>query len=329
MIIICGPTATGKTNLGLKIASVFNTEIISADSRQIYKYLNIGTSKPSGIWQQKNSVYSVKSIPYHLVDFLQPDKIFSAGDFVKISKTIIKELKKKNKIPVIAGGTGFYIKSLVDGIDKLPTRNQKIRENLEELQKKFGGEYLYQQLKIVDPVSAQKIHPNNIQRIIRALEVYQITGKPISYFHRITSPLPLSPPLPLSILWRGIKGEVNENIIMIGLLPQRVILYKKIEERVRTILETGMIEETKKLLEKKFSQDYPALKSLGYKHILKYLKNQLSYDKMKELITVDTKHYAKRQITWFKKDNRIKWFEDGESTDSWSEIFQYIKSRIK
>jgi len=291
MIIITGPTGSGKTDLGIKLAKEINGEIISADSRQVYKYLKVGTSKPDGIW--KNGKYYVNNIPHHLIDILSPDTVFSTGDFVRLSKSIITDIEKNNKIPIIVGGTGLYIRSLIEGLTKLPPRNNEIRMKLNQLVENFGKEYLYNLLYNIDKEKAEQIHPNNISRIIRALEVYYLTGKPISRLYK-----------------EELKdGLNNRNICYFSILYPRDVLYKHIESRVIYMLNNGMIEETINLLSKGFSENCPALQSLGYKYVIQFINKKINYSEMQQYITRDTKHYIKRQMTWFKKEKNINWID--------------------
>lgn len=295
MIVIVGPTGSGKTEFGIRLAKTINGEIVSADSRQIYKYLSTGTSKPEGTWKLENGKcnYFVDGTAYHLVDFLDPDAVFSAGDFVRMAKDIIGKAVLNKKIPVLVGGTGLYIKSLIDGITKLPPRNEAIRKKLYGMAEKHGNDYLYGQLVKVDREKADTIHPHNLPRIIRALEVYHATGVPISKWYAQE---------PKEML-------CNENTVFIGMFWPRQLLYGHIEKRIRNMLETGMIEETKNLLSSGYAENCPGLQSLGYKYVIQYLKNNITRDEMHKLIFRDTCHYIKRQMTWFRKDNRIKWID--------------------
>jgi len=288
-LVIVGATATGKTSVAIKLAKKISGEIISADSRQIYKYLTVGTAKPQGY-----------DIPYHLVDFLEPKEKFSAGEFVRLAEEFIEKIAARGKQPIIVGGTGLYIKTLIDGIVRLPSADEKLRQKLHKLVETRGKKHLHMLLKKFDPASAEKIHPNNTVRIIRALEVYYLTGKPISHWHKIHSCH--SEP--------AVAGEESRfQFKIFGLEWQRDVLYERINNRVNWMLDNGMIEETRKLIKKGYQKDCPALQSLGYKWVLDYLENKIDYNKMQQLIMRDTRHYAKRQRTWFKKDKRINWIK--------------------
>jgi len=293
MIIICGPTATGKTFFGLELAKRINGEIISADSRQIYKYLTVGTAKPSGKWI--NNFYTVDGIFYHLVDFLNPDETFNVGDFVDRCEILISDIKKRNRIPIIVGGTGLYIKSLIYGLSELPEKNTEIRNKLFKISLEKGREYLYKKLQNIDHKISQKIHPNNIHRIIRALEVYELTGVPMS-----------------ELIKQKQKNRLKEKFLLLGLYLKRNILYDRIVKRTQEMLRNGFIEETEKVLKLGFKENSCGFQSLGYKYVIEYLKKQINYDEMFKKIVLDTKHYAKRQNTWFKSDKNIVWFDVGD-----------------
>ncbi|MFH1380262.1 MAG: tRNA (adenosine(37)-N6)-dimethylallyltransferase MiaA, partial [bacterium] len=221
IIIIAGPTASGKTDFAIKCAQKLNGEIISADSRQIYRYLALGTAQPTD--KQR------KAVRHHLIDFLEPDRIFDTGTFVRLANQTIQNILKRGKRPIIVGGTGLYIKALVDGLAPLPQRDERIREKLQNFIQKKGLANLYNWLLKIDPETAEKIDPKNPARIIRAMEVYLITGKGMAYHHNKTKP-----------------SEYSFN--MIGLNPSKDILMKRIVKRTSRMLKDGMIEETKKLL---------------------------------------------------------------------------------
>jgi len=291
MIIICGPTASGKTELAYKLAEKINIEIISADSRQIYKYLSVGTAKPAGKWV--NDRYIAGNLPYHLVDFINPDQQFNAGEFVTRSKELINKIESEKKVPVIVGGTGLYIKSLIDGLSVLPEKNDIIRSRLQQLADKNGPKYLHDMLVRIDPVSAKKIHENNIHRLIRTIEVYELTGKPISELHKIKN-----------------KNFSDNSYIYIGLFPGKAELHERIENRIKVMLETGILEETRNIIKMGYPETCSGLQSVGYKYIIMYLKKLISYDIMLKNIITDTKHYAKRQLTWFNGDKRIIWINN-------------------
>lgn len=282
LIIIIGPTASGKSAVAFELAKLIDGEIISCDSMQIYKYLNIGTAKPSRAQR--------RSIPHHVIDICYPDESFSAGEFQKCAEKAITKILKKNKIPILVGGTGLYVKTITDGLCPSPPRDSSLRSTFKNLIKKHGGEYLYKKLKRVDPISAKNIHPHNIKRIERALEVYEITGLPLSLWHKNTT-----------------KPSYKTRIF--GLSWNREILYKKINKRVHDMIEHGFVAEVKKLLAKGYSPNLHSLSSLGYRQIVQFLEGTYTLTEAVNLIQRDTRRYAKRQMTWWRKDKNIRWIK--------------------
>jgi tRNA dimethylallyltransferase len=285
LVVICGPTGVGKTELSIELAKKIKGEIICADSRQIYKYLNIGTAKP-----EKNKM---QEVPHHLFDYLEPDQEYSVAEYKKDVERIIEEIKKRGKIPILVGGTGLYIKAVVDGLSlKEVEKNKEIRENLKKIAEEKGNIFLHNLLKEKDEISSKKIHPSDLKRIIRALEVIEITGKKFSSFE--------------NNLW---EKKEKYKTKMIGLICKRETLYKKIEERVEKMLEKGLVEEVKFLLKKGYSENLNSFNTIGYKQVVDFLKGCYNFEEMKRIIKRETKHYAKRQLTWFKKDKRIIWID--------------------
>jgi tRNA dimethylallyltransferase len=281
VIVIVGPTCSGKTYLSLRLASMRNSEIISADSRQIFRLLNIGTAKPT--------IDQLKSVKHHFIDELNPDDEFNASMFAEEAEIICKKLFSQKKIPIVVGGSGLYIKALVDGISESADSNNKIREELLELRKKFGNDHLHEELKKVDNISASKMLPQNWKRVIRALEVFRLTGKPI---------------------WQHHKNQVSSNDFnyrQIGLLWDRKSLYQNIEHRVDEMIDSGLLEEVSSILNCGYSKDLNSLNTVGYKEIIQYLDGEFSIDRAIELIKRNTRRYAKRQMTWFNADRRIEW----------------------
>jgi tRNA dimethylallyltransferase len=303
--IILGPTSVGKTEVAVDLKGYLPIEIISADSRQIYKYLTVGTNKPQGSWvnvSNLGNVYIYKNVYYHLVDFIEPDEEYNAGRFYEDASFCIKKILNRGNIPLVVGGTGLYIKTLTDGISILPKRSKEIRENLQQLLNLYGREYLYTLLLKYDPQRAKEIHPNNVQRIIRSLEIIMQTGEP---FSKLVKKMPRTK---------------SYNVILVGLYLSRDKLKNNILKRTEWMFKNGIIEETKNLLEKGYSKDIPALTSIGYKWIIKYLNKEIDINTAKDNFIKDTLNYAKRQMVWFKKDERIKWINcDDLSYDEISE----------
>ena len=286
-IIIAGPTGSGKTLVAAELALMAGGEIISADSRQVYKYLDAGTNKSGTL--DKNGMRVFKGVKQHLTDILEPGEHFSAGSFAEKASEKITSLKNSKLTPIIAGGTGLYIKSLVDGLAPMPEQNPEIRENLAAALKKYGKEHLYKKLKSVDPQAAEK-NRGNPQRIIRALEVFLITGIPITELHKNTKPS-------------------KEKFVQFGLRWEKAELYPMLDGRCVKMAGSGMIDETKKVLEMGFDGGCPALESLGYNRIVDFLKGSITLDTAIEAFKTDTRHYAKRQMTWFNKDKRVNWID--------------------
>jgi tRNA dimethylallyltransferase len=276
IVVISGPTASGKTKMAVEFCKKYNGEIISCDSRQVYKYLDIGTNK-EGIFLE-NDIREVDGIVQHLTDIVTPDKSYSADEFKTQADSKIKEIQNKDKIPVIVGGTGLYIKALLYGLDDMPKTNETLRAQL----KKLSQDKLYDELMKLDIESAQK-NKSNPQRLIRALEISIISGKTVK---------------------EHIKPKSKRyNFKHFSIVVPIEKLYSRINNRCKHMIENGMIDETKKVLSLGFSKKCPALSSIGYRHIVKYLDNQISKEEMILEFSKDTRHYAKRQNTWFRTQN--------------------------
>lgn len=282
LVIICGPTATNKSEIALKLSQKINGEIIISDSRQIYKYFDIGTAKPT--------IEEQKITPHHLLDICEPDNTYTVAQYQKDALDAINNIINKVKIPMMVGGTGLYIKAIIDGF-KIPKvlPDEKIRKNLKSIVVEQGSLYLYEQLKKVDLKAANKIHPNDVFRIIRALEVYYTTGKPISD------------------LW---QKEINTRykLFYIAINTSKEVLKQRIALRIENMIQNGLIDEVKWLI-KKYSYSLPLLYTLNYREICEYLKEKISLEDAKKLMEKNTKKYAKQQLTWFRADERITWWE--------------------
>lgn len=289
ILVLVGPTASGKTALGVALAKALDGEIISADSMQIYREMDIGTAKVT--------TKEMQGVPHHLVDCVSPAEDFSVARFKAAALAAIAEILARGKLPIIVGGTGLYINSLT-----LPWDFQKndgsetIRKRLEAEAETFGKEALYERLKSVDPVSAQMIHPNNLKRVIRALEIFEINGKPKSYFDEQTK-----------------QQEVPYDYWLLGLNWSREVLYERINRRIDIMVESGLIEETQRLIERGYDWNLTALKAIGYKELRPYLEGEMPLKEALTLLKRDSRHYAKRQLTWFRKDARIHWIEMNEA----------------
>jgi len=284
ILAILGPTASGKTKVSLEIADILKGEIISADSRQIYRFMDIGTAKPD--------LEERKKIPHHLIDIVNPDEYFSAADYSTKAREAIKNILGRGKVPVVVGGAGLYLRALFKGIFKGPGKDEKLRSELKEKARKCGVEFLFNELGKKDSEAAKKIGPHNLVRIIRALEVYELTGKKISDLQK--------------------KGEYppeEHNFVKIGLELDREHLYQRIDQRVEQMIKAGLVDEVKSLKEKGYDLRFAPLKTFGYKEIFHFLDGKMSLDEAVQNIKLETRHYAKRQITWFKKEEGIFWID--------------------
>jgi len=295
VIVIAGPTATGKTALAVELAIKVGGEVVSADSMQIYRKMDIGTAKPT--------MEERRGIPHHMIDIVDPDEEFSVAQFKSAADSCIREIIGRGKVPIVAGGTGLYINSLVYNISFSDTTSDwDYREELSELALKQGPQVLHKMLEEIDPESARTIHPNNVKRVIRALEVYKTTGKPISAHKEVSREIP--PPYDYKIF---------------GLELSRDTLYSRIEERVDKMMEMGLYEEVEGLLKSGYSPDLVSLQGIGYKEIIAAIRGDYSLNTAIEEIKKGTRHLAKRQITWFKKTEGLKWI-DAEKMDLWAMI---------
>jgi len=273
----------GKTDIAMQIAERISGEIVSADSRQIYKHLNIGTTKPSNIQRRK--------IPFHLIDFVEPEENYSCGQFARDAEMKIDEILKRKKIPIVCGGTGLYIRALFHPLDNLPRSDAKTKERLNEILQRHGIDYMYGKLQRIDPSWAERIKPRDKQRIMRGIEVFEITGKPMS---EMTGKRKISAKFPP---------------YYIGLRLQRDVLYCRINNRFEQMLSHGLVKETESLLKKGFNPESSALRAIGYKEITAYLQGAMSLDEAVERAKRRTRNYAKRQMTWFNKIPSIVWHD--------------------
>lgn len=300
VIVIAGPTCSGKTSVSIDLSKHFPSEIISADSRQIYKFLDIGTAKPTG--------GELKAVKHHLIDCFTPDQEYNASKFEMDSIRLVEELFKAGKTPIVAGGSGLYIKALIDGIFNSADTDEELRADYLEKRKNLGDEYLYEELKKVDPESASKMLPQNWKRVIRALEVFHLTGVPIWK------------------LQENYKRDISFSFIQFGLNWRRELLYKRIEARVDRMIEQGLIEETKKVLSMGYGKEANSLNTVGYKEIISCLENEITLERAVEIIKRNTRRFAKRQMTWFRKDERINWIDINSEKDLHSVPEQIYKS---
>jgi tRNA dimethylallyltransferase len=284
VIVICGPTGIGKTSVGIRLAENAGGEIISADSMQIYRCMDIGTAKPTADEQNR--------IPHHLIDIVDPDEDFDAVRFAKLARERVMQLHHRGVMPFVVGGTGLYIKALLQGLFHSNPVDPAIRERLNKEAAENGSSGLYDRLQRVDPDTADRLHPNDTYRIIRALETIESSGRSISEHHQD----------------HRFEDEPF-NTLKIGLQMDRQALYDRIDQRVDLMIEAGLVDEVKKLLELGYSADLKSMQSIGYRHIVDFIEGRLSRDECVRTLKRDTRRFAKRQFTWFGADQQIKWYE--------------------
>ncbi|MBP1925327.1 tRNA dimethylallyltransferase [Sedimentibacter acidaminivorans] len=285
IIVIVGPTAVGKTYVSVELAKKFNTEILSADSMQIYKEMDIGTAKVTEDEKQ--------GVKHHMIDIINPDETFSVSDFKSMSENIIDNILLENKIPIIVGGSGLYVNSLIYDLDFGNAKSDaKIRDYYNSLYNEHGEDYLYEMLKKVDPESAEKIHKNNVKRVMRALEVYKITGEKFSELNTDIR-----------------KHSKKYDCILVGLNMDRKILYDRINRRVEKMISDGLVDEVRTLMNKGYDKNLVSMQGIGYKEIIEYIDGKINLEDAVNILKRNTRRFAKRQFTWFLKDSNVKWFE--------------------
>ena len=305
LIVLTGPTAVGKTSLSIALARAVEGEIISADSMQVYKHMDIGSAK---IKKEE-----MEGIPHYLIDVLEPDEEFHVVRFQEMAQEAMKEIYSKGKIPILTGGTGFYIQAVVKDIDfSQDTEKSSVRERLENLAQEKGGEYLHELLAQRDPESAEKIHPNNIKRVIRALEYYELTGEKIS-LHNEREGEKVSP----------------YNTAYFVLNDHRERLYERIDRRVDQMLDEGLVEEVRRLAQMGYTRDMVSMQGLGYKEILAYLEGEYSLEEAVYVLKRDTRHFAKRQLTWFRREKDVIWVNKPDFDYDDKKILEYILENCK
>lgn len=283
VIVVVGPTASGKTGLAIDIAKKYNGEVVSADSMQIYKEMNIGTAKPT--------IEEMDLVKHHLIDFVNPNQSFSVADYVKLAHETIEEIYSRGKTPIIAGGTGLYVNSLLNNVQfKETIDDSNVREELYDYAKKNGAEALHDILKGIDPISANNIHANNIPRVVRAIEIFKLTGITMSKHQQESRLVPS-----------------KYNALKIGLnYKDRKILYERINKRVDIMIDNGLLDEAKDVLSSEYVST--AMQAIGYKELFPYIKGNISLEEAVSNLKRETRRYAKRQLTWFRRDEEINWF---------------------
>jgi tRNA dimethylallyltransferase len=291
VVVIVGPTAVGKTAVALELVSEIGGEIISADSMAVYVGMDIGTAKPTAEEQRRAR--------FHLIDVADPAKPFNVGEFQKLASEAIEGVLARNPPAVVVGGSGLYVRAAVDGLNlAIPGRNEKLRDQLADEVREFGNERVHERLREIDPVSAERIHPNNVKRVIRAIEIYEFSGVPASVLFDGDARRPRGYP---AARW-------------FGLTMNRDALYERIDRRVDNMIAAGLIEEVAGVLEKGVSPDLPSMHGLGYKEIAAYLRGEYGEQEAISLLKLNTRRFAKRQYTWFKADARVRWIDLSVST---------------
>jgi tRNA dimethylallyltransferase len=280
VLCIVGPTASGKSSLALLVAKSLHGEIISADSRQVYRYLDIGTAKPTKAQRRQ--------VKHHFIDVFDPDEAFSAGEFGRKGRETIDDIFRRKRVPIVVGGSGLYVKSLIDGFFEGPPADNEVRRRLYKRLQDEGAGALLTELREVDPVSAARVLPSNTRRIVRALEVYGLTGIPLSEL-------------------QDQRIRIDFTPLMIGLQWERKALYDRINKRVETMLQYGLVDEVRDLLDRGYSEATNSLQTVGYQEAISHLQGNVDYETMVELIKRNTRRYAKRQLTWFRAEERIQW----------------------
>ncbi len=303
LLVITGPTGVGKTNLSIDLAKLYRGEIISADSMQIYKYMDIGTAKIKET--------EMEDIPHYMIDIVEPDKEFTVSNYRDLAKENILKVHKKSKLPIVVGGTGLYINSLVYDLQfaSVPP-NQELRNHYEKVAEEKGNDYLHKTLYAIDKTSAEKISIGDLKRIIRALEIYELTGKTMSQYNKNFR-----------------KESKDYNLCMYCLTMDRSRLYERINLRVDRMIEEGLVEEVKSLLERGYDPNLISLQGIGYKEIILYLKGNISLDDSVEIIKKASRNYAKRQLTWFRRDKRFNWV-DIDNFKTYNDLVKYLTESI-
>ncbi|MCA1765965.1 MAG: tRNA (adenosine(37)-N6)-dimethylallyltransferase MiaA [Desulfobulbaceae bacterium] len=313
LVAIVGPTAVGKTDLVLRLADELHAEIVNVDSMQVYRYMDIGTAKPSRQERQ--------AIPHHLIDITDPDEEYNVCRYIEDAARACADISSRDKVPLLTGGTGLYLKGFQEGVfslagEQLPDKNieeSKLRKKLEKELAEKGRVHLFDRLKKCDSASAARIHPNDTYRLLRALLILEQTG------------IPWSVHLDRQKQEAEKKSFQRREILKIGLIRDRDQLYERINRRTGKMFEEGLLEEVQSLLDRGYGPDLKPMQSIGYRHALMVLAGDLSREEAIELMARDTRRYAKRQATWFKKDREIKWFEPRQGTEIVNLINGYLK----
>ncbi|CAB1082660.1 tRNA dimethylallyltransferase (EC [Olavius algarvensis Delta 1 endosymbiont] len=301
IVVICGATGIGKTSVGIELAEKLGGEIISADSMQIYRYMDIGTAKPTPA--------ELERIAHHLIDIVDPDEEYDAVRFSKQARERIAEIGGRGLLPVVVGGTGLYIKALLHGLFQSKPADPRVRNRLRQEAEEKGSPFLYERLQEIDPASADRLHPNDAYRIIRALETIETTGQSISDLHQD----------------HGFEDDPF-TALKIGLQMDRGKLYERIDQRVDLMIGAGLVDEVKKLLDMGYTSELKSMQSIGYRHVVEFLQDHLPWDECVRTLKRDTRRFAKRQFTWFGADPQINWYAPDQIPDMAGLVKNFLAS---
>ena len=300
LLCLLGPTAVGKTEIAIKLAQHLNAEIISVDSRQIYRQMDIGTAKPTS--EEQHAAH------HHLIDCVDISQPFTVADYQSLADKAIADIQNRGKRVLLVGGAGLYFRAVVDGLFEGPDADIAFRERLEQEAAQRGVDVLHERLRACDPASAERIHPNNVVRVIRALEVYELTGTPMSEHQQ-----------------QWCQENQRYPFIAFCLTMPRALLYRRIEQRVDVMLANGLVAEVESLLAAGYARDTVALRSFGYKELIGYLDGNCTYLEAVEQLKRNTRRFAKRQLTWFRKDTRIEWIDRNSTLDIVTHLLEKIR----
>ena len=302
ILVVAGPTAVGKTEYAVRLAKRYDGEVVSCDSMQLYKYLDIGSAKPT--------TEEMDGVPHHIIDCVDPREDFSVVRYREMADAAIADVSARGKLPIIAGGTGLYLDSLLYEMEFGPSgRNEEYREELRKFAEEKGAEALHERLRAADPKAAERIHPNNIKRVIRALEAAELEQRPLDDYRD------------------GPEPRKDREAILIGLERERQKLYERIDLRVDLLIEAGLLEEVKGLMDMGFTSADISMKGIGYKEIMDYYAGEYDLAEAIRLVKRNTRHYAKRQMTWFHRYKDMQWFDAG-SADCWEEMTTWLDKKL-
>ena len=300
LVAIAGPTGAGKSELALRVAEEFGGEVVNCDSLQIYRYFDVGTAKLT--------LEEMRGVPHHLIDILDPDEIFTAGEYARLGRAVLSEISSRDRLPVVAGGTGFYLRALLEGLFRGPARDTILRERLGARERKKPGS-LHRLLRRFDAVAAARIHPNDVPKVMRALEVYLLARRPVT-----------------EMFSEGRDGLVGFRTLKLGLAPDRDELYRRLDERCRRMFESGLVEEVQSILDRGFRPEAKPFESHGYRQAVQMLRGELTAKEALFYAQRNTRNYAKRQMTWFRKEPDMIWLKGfGEEPHIHDTAFAHVR----